>query len=189
MKYSSPLLLRQVINYIPYRNTISYINQKSDSCGDIGNDFFRKIIPFMQFGELYKFDEVRKLWNGLTIPIPLLYLEEIRADIHVLEFTVDEDVSEFYRALENPVYPDNFIILAEKPFNYDLPPQIYDSEKESFLSAFSVESGYECRMHYDQIKTIFAFPDGRTLVSLHVPHAKIISGMINFEFYQNDFKF
>lgn len=190
MKLSSPLLMGKISDYVPYRNTKAYIAQKSALIRDPGfknsfdeNETLSELMRLCSFTRPDRFRAERRRWDSLESPVPLKYFSAIGVSLSVLNFTVELDQDEFDRALESLPYPDHFIIrLSQASFvRYSIPEQIYDSEKEQFVAAFSEESGLECRMHFGEMKSFIVHPGGRSETVLYLPVFSVSNSRVYFK--------
>jgi hypothetical protein len=194
MSTLSPLLVRRPVEYLPYRNCRTYVSQKSSRYPDPGfRDSFdstpelRALMEAVGYARVDRFRNDRRVWDELAVPVPLRYLDAIGVDLHVLEFALEEDVALFDQALEAAAPRDSFLIrVGEETFMpYLIPDQIFESERIEFLKAFAEESGYECRLGFGGVKTMVAYPGGRSVTVLHTPSMEQRGDRVYFRVYSD----
>lgn len=156
-----------VEGYIPFRHTISYLQQRFETfCStDIRKsrkERLKELAQSIGYAEnsFPKFLKRIEAWQKLDGKIPVKYFEEIEVQSEVLTYVQELDMEEFEYALSLPVYPKNFIVRT-MPTVYipvSLPDGTTESEAIEMVREYQEEWKSRCCIKIQHLKTIYIEP-------------------------------
>ena len=167
--------LEKLSDYERFFHTKAYIKGKSDS---FTNE--KELMRKCEYASLNKFRIHRKAWVNLERPIPIKYLRAIGVSLDTLRFTVELDGEEYEQALSLPFSPRKAVIRVMPTIfsTVELPEGVNEEDAIFVLKKMSRKIGKYCFINFDNVKTVFAEPDGFVFAKFYPPMVEIRKDLI-----------
>jgi len=159
----------KISDYIPFRNTSSYLRAKSGRFKDLHQ--LLALCGYSRKSSYNKFLRHQSEWNALKPNIPLKYLSVIRADLQEMQGTVEADRSEYESILKLPFYPKSGIVrlMAAVYSEYRFEPGTKEDEAIEILKEFAKEKNVRTCIKHSGVKSIWVEPSGAIKHSFYYP--------------------
>ncbi len=158
-------------NYEFCGNIKAYLRQRLESCEKSNQE----LMVATGYANARKFATHQKQWHYLKRDIPIKYLDAIKVDMKVLEFTIELDCENTKKALEIPRFPEYYIcrLIAAVYITEDLPLGITEDEAIEWIH--KKDSFHRCCILYPGLLVIAIEPDGRVNRLYFTPKMQIFN--------------
>ena len=170
-----------VEDYIPFRHTKSYLQQRLDAFNTSPEDKtpkerLKELAKALGYADhsFQKFMVRWEKWQRLEGKVPVKYFEFIGVQPEVLECVQALDLEEFEYALSLPVFPKNFVVrlMAAVYSPVSLPEGTSESDAIEIVQEYQLMKKLRCCIKIQNLKTIFIEPQQGIQVITYPPILK-----------------